>query len=97
MITTDIVCGPSRQQLMESFTRHCSGAQTQVRFLTKDGLNFVGSINSLTYEDDSGFSFLFKGYFNGNQHLKGYFHTKTRKGWIEVKPLDKNPTENSQK
>lgn len=85
MITTDIKQGPSRQTLIESLDRHNSGNQTQVRFVTKDNLVFVGSIESLTHEDGSGNSFLFTGVFGGVR-LNGYYQTHSRLGWIEVKP-----------
>ena len=60
-----------------------------VKFVTEDNLTFVGSIDSLAYEDGSGNSFMFTGFFNGVR-LKGYFHTKSRHGWIEIRPAGSN-------
>lgn len=43
-------------------------------------------IIEISKEDNSGESWMFKGVFNestGNTHVRGYFHTQRRNGWIE--------------
>jgi len=76
--------GPSKQQLFESFVRHCSGTETNVSFIANDGFEISGVVTLLQYEDGSGQSFNFGGYFNEGRYLKGYYHVGIRSGCIDM-------------
>lgn len=82
--------GPSKFDLMLAFFDNTASKTRTVCFgLT--GLNNAyteANITGLDFEDGSGDSWLFRGYTKLGDlqyKVKGYYSTKTRKGWIEYK------------
>ena len=73
-----IIDGPTTEQLLSSLCTHVSEKRSMVIFTMEDGLKNEGSINSLMYEDGSGNSFCFGGYFDGaNNNAPGRFFKGT--------------------
>lgn len=89
--TYNIVAGPSKARITDSFCSACSPAKVEASFDIKrpDGTKqtIVGIIVGLGYEDDSGSSFSFKARFKNYKKgtlVKGWYNTHKRTGFIEA-------------
>ncbi len=92
---SNIVDGPSKFDLMLALFDVYSNRRRTVEFLLENpeakqvdlqcaSLNFV--INEVGREDGGDENWLFKGYYkvaDRNGHVRGFFSTRTRKGWVE--------------
>ncbi|MDO8425182.1 MAG: hypothetical protein Q7T01_01560 [bacterium] len=83
--------GPSKWDLMQAMFVQ-NELRPAITFTTEqDGRTLAVSITYLGREDGSGESFLFQGTLvnsGRNAAARGYFHARTRKGWIEILPAN---------
>jgi len=88
METKNILSGPSKARILDSFCTAFSPAKTEVSFEIEntDGskLTYVGVITKLEHEDGSGNSFNFAGNFKNYGFVKGWYNTHKRTGFIIV-------------
>ena len=82
ILNFEVVNGPSKQQLIDSFLRCCDDAKTQVGFTVEGGHRYIGVIRGLEFENGSGYSFNYKGYFN-DTFCEGWYNAYTRKGSLK--------------
>ena len=83
MITIGLKKGPTKDDLIESFERYGRENSDGVLFITDDDTVMVGHISGLEYDTENKDAFCFSGFFS-QKFLRGYYHTKTHKGWIET-------------
>jgi hypothetical protein len=78
---TNILDGPDREALFESFENHYM-KRRGISFLLINGVIVVGSIYELAYEDGSGKHFMFKMNDYSGGCYEGYYDTVSTTGWI---------------
>lgn len=83
MVTIGLKKGPSKRELIESFERYGQPNDDGALFVTDDDTSLVGHISGLEYDKQNDNAFSFSGDFSG-KFLRGYYHTKAKKGWIET-------------
>ena len=76
-----ILNGPDRDALFESFKNHYL-KRRDVKFLLSNEVVIEGSIYSLSYEDGSGGTFMFKMSDRSGKCHRGYYDMVRTTGWI---------------
>jgi len=89
----DITGGPSREELFDALRLRHENRKPVFHVPYIRGGCFVVSVDAIGIEDGSGDNWLLQLHdpngLLGANHLKAYFNTVTRRGWM--KPLDLKP------